>query len=853
VQNSVDWTTWTAGGAGGAEDPYIEDQDGNTVNITTGNDLVYNIPNYTSGFFEMTFDLYVPTGGDAYFNTLQEFDPTPTWGMQVYFGHTNYGEGNIDGGAALAQIFTFDYDTWMTIKVTVDLDTDWGEFFIDDVLIHGWIWSTGTFGTGTLNQLGGNNFYAWPDGVNANPNYYFDNYCLYSGFEILDPPLNVQNELVGENDVHITWDPPSGGSGTLVELVQHDGNANNAYYQAYNNGYGVVYDISAYPNCTIEYFDFRHSPWGIFGTWDYKLHIVDWDTYTEIAVIDGLQTTGDDQWEEGISLGSIAGQSGLVGIFLEPLSNDPADAYPCIDSDDVGPDGMSYNGVLGDYSAFTLSTIGDFLMDLWIMTEGDNIVVKPPKVQITGTNNAIGRNGTTSLTGVEYTMKQNANTNGVKAILEGYNVYENGTNIGYVSVPTTEYDVMDLDPGTYEYCVSAVYDEGESILVCADPPIVIEDPIPPGPINLVGPTEVTLGTPIYLTWDAPGEPQWIRWDSGTNTGNGIGLTNGGTFSCASRWFPDQLGAYNGLDLLEIEFFANGDPAATYVIKVWTGPLGNNEVVSQAVPSFNVDDWNLVVLDNPHTISAAEDLWFGYAVTHAAGTFPAGCDDGPAIVNNGDMISTGGGWESMAGLGLDYNWNIAGLVGLADGKSAEPMVKIVQLPSSGTDFTASGSNGSYSKSDNMITYGTKDLTHYNVYRKDPGVSFFSVIGTATVTEYTDESVDEKGLFQYQVTAVWDPEGESDPSNTWDVDVITGIEEILFNSTSIFPNPATEVVNIESDFEIVSLKVYSHTGQIVAEEVINNNIYKFDASRYNAGIYMFQIETEEGTITKRIIIQ
>ena len=83
--------------------------------------------------------------------------------------------------------------------------------------------------------------------------------------------------------------------------------------------------------------------------------------------------------------------------------------------------------------------------------------------------------------------------------------------------------------------------------------------------------------------------------------------------------------------------------------------------------------------------------------------------------------------------------------------------------------------------------------------------------------------------------------------------TGIEEILFNSTSIFPNPATEIVNIESDFEIVSLKVYSHTGQIVAEEIINNTFYKFDASQYNAGIYMFQIETEEGTITKRIIIQ
>jgi hypothetical protein len=187
----------------------------------------------------------------------------------------------------------------------------------------------------------------------------------------------------------------------------------------------------------------------------------------------------------------------------------------------------------------TLSGIGDFLMDLWIMTAEDKVVVKPPKVQVTNTGSAISRNVSNPIpAGTEYTMKQMENSSdATDAILQGYNIYENGANIGYVAVPNTEYDVMDLDPGTYEYCVSAVYDEGESILVCAEPPIVIEDPVPPGPINLVGPAAVTVPEPVYLTWEAPGQPQWIRWDAGTNTGNGIGLTNGGTFSCASHWYP----------------------------------------------------------------------------------------------------------------------------------------------------------------------------------------------------------------------------------------------------------------------------------------------------------------------------
>jgi len=127
LQNPEDWTTWN-NSPGSEEDPYIQYlNNNNVVNIIDSNDLVYEIPNYTAGEYVILFDLYVPDSSDGYFNTLQEFSPTPSWGMQVYFGHTNYGEGNIDGGGALAQVFTFDYDTWMTVKVTVNLNTDWAE------------------------------------------------------------------------------------------------------------------------------------------------------------------------------------------------------------------------------------------------------------------------------------------------------------------------------------------------------------------------------------------------------------------------------------------------------------------------------------------------------------------------------------------------------------------------------------------------------------------------------------------------------------------------------------------------------------------------------------------------------
>ena len=56
-----------------------------------------------------------------------------------------------------------------------------------------------------------------------------------------------------------------------------------------------------------------------------------------------------------------------------------------------------------------------------------------------------------------------------RAILLGYNVWRNGDVITYVPAPDTFYMDMNLAPGDYAYCVTAIYDEGESTPICAEP------------------------------------------------------------------------------------------------------------------------------------------------------------------------------------------------------------------------------------------------------------------------------------------------------------------------------------------------------------------------------------------------
>ncbi|MCD4694851.1 MAG: T9SS type A sorting domain-containing protein, partial [Bacteroidales bacterium] len=476
----------------------------------------------------------------------------------------------------------------------------------------------------------------------------------------------------------------------------------------------------------------------------------------------------------------------------------------------------------------------------------DKVVVKPPKVTVNTNTTSIARVPGTPLTVTEYTMKQMENTNAAKSELTGFKVFRDGEMIADINDPAaTSHLDENLDPGTYTFCVSAVYDDGESQPVCA-PDVVIEPQSPPPPpSNLL--TEVS-GDDIDLTWDPPGD-EWMNWDAGTNSGNGIGLTDGGTFRCAAHWEPADLINYFALVLTNVQFYANGDAAATYVIKVWTGSAGTNEVHSQAVGSFTVDDWNEVILDNPIAITGGEDFWIGYEVTHGAGTFPAGCDDGPAIPYKGDMITLGGGWVSMSiEYGLDYNWNIQGWVEAADGKTS-PLGKIVSFAPNSGSFAASGSTGIANKAP---MGGAKSLTGYNVYYSFEGATY-SVLDFVTTESYTHEGAALIiGEHCYKVTAVYDPEGESEFTNI-ECEIITSVTENLLSATQIFPNPANDIVNIESDYLIESVTIFNYAGQVVSREGVNNNTYKVNTSEYQSGIYFFQIDTNEGRISQRVIIK
>ncbi len=544
------WSTWSGTSA---DDATVTDAESNSPNnsfiVDAGTvDLIFmfDAAPISTGQRLYSHYMYVPSGLDGYFNVQTEPTPGVGWNIELTFAPD--GTGVFAGGAT--GDFTYTQDAWFMVEINYDFASGYAQVLFDGVIVLEWE---------NVETIGGIDYY----GAGTNPGAYFDDVCFGQGWVIDPPVLPWPTNLTGPaqvaigTDFDITWDAPGSGSGELMELSQHDNTPNNGYYQAYDNGYGVVFDLAAYPGATIEAIDFHHASWGVTGTWDYKIHIVDWDTYTELAELGPFQTTVNDDWEMDVDLGSYAGASGMVGIILEPMSNDPADAYPDL-SFDVSLEGTSFYGPLASYSGMAAAG-GDFLLDLWIMTAADKQMVQPKKVSVNNLTAAPAHNAYTPFAGTELTINQK--------------------------------------------------------------------------------------------------------------------------------------------------------------------------------------------------------------------------------------------ESK---------------------------------------------------------GTDALTGYNVYRKF-NTGSFQLQGYTTETFYTDNLTIPGATYTYRVTAVYDPEGESDPSNEWTIDALVGVEDHLLSSTILYPNPATDIVNITSEYTMESITVYNFAGQVVLTEAVNNTTYRVNTANFDAGIYLFQIETQEGRIAKRIIIE
>lgn len=209
-QDAEWWQTWSDT-PGTDEDAFVSDEQSsspsNSVEMEGISDLMFLCGNKTSGKYQVEVEYYVVSGFGGHIN-LQHFEvPGIEWAVQIMFGAAIGSENGYMEVGGEVEPFTFLHDQWLQLKFIVDLDEDWTEFLIDDVLIFEWPFSYTPFEITGTKQLGAVNIYAGaPEG--DTPHYYFDNLIyteLIAGsvapiIEVNDSPIV---EIIEEGEVQM--------------------------------------------------------------------------------------------------------------------------------------------------------------------------------------------------------------------------------------------------------------------------------------------------------------------------------------------------------------------------------------------------------------------------------------------------------------------------------------------------------------------------------------------------------------------------------------------------------------------------------------------------------------------------
>ena len=82
---------------------------------------------------------------------------------------------------------------------------------------------------------------------------------------------------------------------------------------------------------------------------------------------------------------------------------------------------------------------------------------------------------------------------------------------------------------------------------------------------------------------------------------------------------------------------------------------------------------------------------------------------------------------------------------------------------------------------------------------------------------------------------------------------GISSVEAANFEIYPNPASEIINVRSAVAMTEIRVLDINGRNVMNVALNGeSVSKVDVSELNAGIYMLEIRTAEGSSFRKVSI-
>ncbi len=304
-----------------------------------------------------------------------------------------------------------------------------------------------------------------------------------------------------------------------------------------------------------------------------------------------------------------------------------------------------------------------------------------------------------------------------------------------------------------------------------------------------------------LTWLQGDCTQAIGWNSAV-TAHGVALFD-----------HNMIADYIGMEVSNVIIYAQDLPVnGSSEVEVWEGYNltfnGPVDVISTEAFTPVESGQASVDLSSPAFVNG-KDLWVGWTFEDpGADTYCLAMDDGPPTADV-NFMKTGAAW----GVVDDPSYGNLGIVATLTGTAVNTWLDLDV-----TEGTVAGG----STQEVQVSVDLTDLDY----------------GTYSCTLVIESNDQDEFWYEIPVTLEY---------------TSTGIDQNSSLSVLTFPNPANDVLNIKTDAVINSVEIISISGKLVKTTVVNQNNAKIDISNLDKGVYIVNVNTENGKTSTKLIIE
>ncbi|NRA12338.1 MAG: T9SS type A sorting domain-containing protein [Crocinitomicaceae bacterium] len=99
-----------------------------------------------------------------------------------------------------------------------------------------------------------------------------------------------------------------------------------------------------------------------------------------------------------------------------------------------------------------------------------------------------------------------------------------------------------------------------------------------------------------------------------------------------------------------------------------------------------------------------------------------------------------------------------------------------------------------------------------------------------------------------------------TNSWEMDIAFGIFPVISYyaglneatvTAKVYPNPATDVLNITASNEVSTVSIIGMDGKVISTTDVNGTTTSVDIAALNAGVYFYEVVTVEGTVRNTFV--